>query len=547
MMKQIVRYLLGILLMLSVSKPCIAAPTGDSGLQRIDLQLRWHHQFQFAGYYAALEKGYYREEGLEVRLHEAKAGIKPVEEVLAGRAQYAESNSDVLYARLQGKPVVALAAVFQHSPLVLLTLKSSAVHTPKDLVGKKVMLLNPRTDAYFHAMLRNESIRETELEMVPSSLDLEDLISGKVAAFNSYLTNEPFVLQQRGIDYSVLNPADYGIDFYSDILFTTEQEVKEHPLRARAVLRATLKGWRYAMDHPDEIIDLLLTKYRVPKSREHLRYEAEAMRSLIQPDVIEIGHMNRERWERMANAFVELGMANEDFSVPGFLYDPHSPVALEKMHEMLIFFTLVSGLATFSAVGILCGWIHLKHEISMRRMTEAQIKQLAYYDPLTAIANRNSFLPYANKQIHQADRNRQKLALCFIDLNDFKEINDRYGHKAGDSMLIHVANAINSVIRESDMAARIGGDEFVVLLTDIRNVNDTRRSVDEIQQAIAAEIRFATHTLSITASIGIAVYPDDGIHIDELIAKADSFMYVEKQQTKAQALAISRQSSLRAC
>ncbi|WP_051906852.1 ABC transporter substrate-binding protein [Methylomarinum vadi] len=247
------------------------------------------------------------------------------------------------------------------------------------------------------------------------------------------MDNETFILKRRGIDYSVLNPADYGIDFYSDILFTSEQEVKEHPLRVQAMLRASLKGWRYALDHPGEMIDLLQTKYKVPKSREHLQYEAEAMQPLIEPDLIEIGHMNRERWERMAQAFIDLGIGSENFSLDDFIYQPHPTLQIKKLQKILIFFVIVSGAALLVAVCMLCGWARLKHEVALRRIAEAQVKQLAYYDPLTAIPNRNSFMPYANKQIHSALRNRQKLAFCFIDLNRFKELNNHPLKRVGSN------------------------------------------------------------------------------------------------------------------
>lgn len=89
----------------------------NSAVQVIDVQLRWKHQFQFAGYYAAIAQGYYREEGLDVRLHEGGPNVTPVEEVLSGRAQYGEANSELLYARLHGKPLVALAVIFStHLP-----------------------------------------------------------------------------------------------------------------------------------------------------------------------------------------------------------------------------------------------------------------------------------------------------------------------------------------------------------------------------------------------------------------------------------------------
>jgi len=99
----------------------------------IDLQLRWHHQFQFAGYYAAVAKGFYRQEGLEVRLHAGDPAHQSVQEVLSGRAHYASGNSEVLYKRLQGKPLVALAAIFQHSPSILLVRKDSGIGSVHDL------------------------------------------------------------------------------------------------------------------------------------------------------------------------------------------------------------------------------------------------------------------------------------------------------------------------------------------------------------------------------------------------------------------------------
>jgi len=290
--------------------------------QVVDLQLRWHHQFQFAGYYAALEKGYYREEGLDVRLHAGDPQHQPVSEVLAGRAQYAEGNSEVLYRRLQGKPLVALAAIFQHSPSVLLTLDSSNLDSVHDLIGKKIMLMNMTEDADFISMFLSEGVALSQLDIVPSSYQLDDLISGKVAAFNSYLTNEPYFLQQHNIPYKVIDPGSYRIDFYSDILFTSEDELRKHPERVAAMRRATLKGWRYAMDHPNEIIDLLIERYHVDKTRDHLQFEAAEMRKLIFPDLIEIGHMNPGRWQHMADTFVDAGLVKAGYSLDGFIYDP---------------------------------------------------------------------------------------------------------------------------------------------------------------------------------------------------------------------------------
>ena len=505
----------------------------EAVLSVIDFQLRWHHQFQFAGYYAAVEQGFYRDEGLDVRLHEAAPDRTPVEEVLAGRAQYAESNSEILYARLQGRPLVALAAIFQHSPSVLLARKDSGIYSPHDLIGKKIMLLNANTDADFHAMLLHEGIHPDAIDIVPSSLDFEDLISGRVAAFNSYLTNEPFILKQRGIEYTVINPNSYGIDFYSDILFTSEQELRVNPERVAAFRRASIQGWHYAMDHPEEVIDLLINKYQVPKSREHLRFEAETIRALIFPDLIEIGHMNPGRWQRMADAFIEVGMGDENFNLDGFLYDPNPTQQVEKLKKTIVVISVFSSMVFLLAAGTFWGWLRLKEEIRLRKIAEQEVRQLAYYDSLTSIPNRNNFMPYVSKQLLLAHRSQQCLALCFIDLNNFKAINDNYGHHAGDAVLIHTAQAIKSVIRESDMVARMGGDEFVVLLAGIQHPEDTHRSSVKILEAIAEPILFEGRKLTISASIGIAIFPEDGSTIDALIAKADAGMYAKKGYVKA--------------
>lgn len=332
-------------LLLFVGWVASALAQASTAPEVVDLQLRWHHQFQFAGYYAALEQGYYREEGLEVRLHAGDPQHQPVNEVLAGHAQYAEGNSEILYQRLQGKPLVALAAIFQHSPSILLTLGDSGIDSAHDLIGKKVMLMNRNEDADFLSMFASEDVALSQLHIIPSSYQIEDLISGKVDAFNAYLTNEPYFLQQRHIPYRIIDPSNYRIDFYSDILFTSETELRDHPERVAAMRRATLKGWRYAMDHPDEIIDLLINQYHVEKTRDHLVFEAAETRKLILPDLVEIGHMNPGRWQHMADTFVKSGLVKSDSALQGFIYDPTTKRVPFWVTPTLIGLLLVLGAA----------------------------------------------------------------------------------------------------------------------------------------------------------------------------------------------------------
>ena len=307
----------------------------DEGLTPIVFQLRWLHQFQFAGYYAAVEKGFYREAGFDVTLLEGSPKRNPIDEVLAGRALYAEGNSGILFRRLQGAPLVVLAAVFQHSPTVLLAKKDSGISTPQDLIGRRVMLLDGVNDADLLAMLQNEGVSLDKIERLESSYNIEDLIEGKTDAFNAYTTNEPYYLEERGIPVSVIHPKTYGIDFYSDVLFTTEEEVKKHPDRVRRFREASLLGWEYAMANPEEMIDIILTKYSTKKTQDHLRFEAAAMRKLIMPDIIQIGHMNPGRWKHMADTFVSLGMVEGEYNLEGFVYDPSSERELTWLRWIL--------------------------------------------------------------------------------------------------------------------------------------------------------------------------------------------------------------------
>ncbi|KAB0663829.1 PAS domain S-box protein [Oryzomonas japonica] len=376
--KQLIAQLLTLASFLGVILTSIVCNADDARTKQppqiIDFQLRWKHQFQFAGYYAAIEKGYYKEEGLDVRLHEGAPGKTPVQEVLAGRAQYAEANAELLHERLHGQPLVALAAIFQHSASVLLARTDTGISSPHDLIGKKVMLMDKQNDADFYAMFFNEGINPEKVNIQPSSFDINDLATGKVTAFNSYLTNEPFFLKQKGVDFVVINPINYGIDFYSDILFTSEQELKQHPKRVKAFRSATLRGWQYAMSHRDELIDLLITKYNVKKTREHLQFEADTMRQLILPDLVEMGHMNPGRWQHMADIFVKVGMADNTNFLEGFIYDPYLGSEAPKLRRIVVVVGSISSVSLVIMLILFTIQRRLRKEVGERKTAENALR-----------------------------------------------------------------------------------------------------------------------------------------------------------------------------
>lgn len=294
------------------------AQTTPGRREPITLQLRWKHQFQFAGYYAAQQQGFYGDAGLEVNIVEAQDGQNPIETVVNNEAQYGVGNSELVLWRSQGKKVVVLGVIFQHSPLVLLTTDDSGIDSLHDLIGRKVAI--EANSAELMAYFNDEGISSDSLQIVEHPFSPEALLDGSVDATSAYSTDEPYLLQNAGVDYHIFSPRAAGIDFYGDVLFTTEDEISAHPERAQAFLDASVRGWKYAFDHEDELIDYIFNDLTQRHSREHLRFEAEQMRRLIQPDLIEPGYMYEGRWNGIIDTYARMGLIPTPFPVSDLLF-----------------------------------------------------------------------------------------------------------------------------------------------------------------------------------------------------------------------------------
>ena len=313
-------------------------------LDKVTLQLSWQHQFQFAGYYAAQAQGYYRDAGLDVKFVEAKPGQDPVKNALDGKAEFGVGNSGLLLQRNAGKPVVVLGVIFQHSPYVLVTQRSDSIQSVHDLIGKR-MMIEPTADE-LRAYLKQSGVPLNRITQAQHSFDPQSLVRNKVDAVSAYATDEPFYLESTRFRYQTFSPRSAGIDFYGDNLFTTEREIKAHPARVKAFREASLRGWRYALAHPEEIADLILAQYSQRHTRDHLLYEARQMMPLIHSELIEVGYMNVGRWRHIAETYAGLGMMRQDFPLESFLYDPNPLRDLRWLYYGLgaaILLSLVAG------------------------------------------------------------------------------------------------------------------------------------------------------------------------------------------------------------
>ncbi len=163
-----------------------------------------------------------------------------------------------------------------------------------------------------------------------------------------------------------------------------------------------------------------------------------------------------------------------------------------------------------------------------RKQLYARLERMAQYDELTGLPNRACFRDRLSTALARVRRNGGRIALLYLDLDRFKQVNDTYGHGGGDRLLQTVAERLGGCVRDTDTVARLGGDEFVVLLESIIDAEDAQRVVAKIRDAFEAPLPIAGHSLEIGMSIGIALYPEDGEVEAQLLKQADERMYLMK-------------------
>jgi diguanylate cyclase (GGDEF)-like protein len=501
--------------------------------EKMRLQLRWLHQFQFAGYYMALEKGFYAQAGLEVEIRPGGPGTpKPIDLLLEGDADFAITNSGLVIARMQGQPLVALAAIMQSSPIVWIVRADSDIYTPQDLAGKRVMLMPEPESAELLVTLAREGVDHERLELQQTSFDPQDLVDGNTDAYNGYVSNEPFWLQQQQLPYRLIKPREYGVNFYSDVLTTREALLQERPAQVEAFIQASLKGWQYALEHLEESVQLIHRRYAPDKSLEHLRFEAEQLHKLIMPELVQLGHMNPGRWHAIAQSYLDLGMAEGPIELGDFIYKRQAATDNVLLYQVLGGALLA--LLLLGAVALRFARLTRKLRLEVKRRQQAeqelrdsnlQLERLANTDRLTGQWSRLKIEELAHNEIKRAERYDFPLALVFLDIDRFKSVNDLYGHDVGDCVLTGVAHRIKSHLRDSDSLCRWGGEEFIILMPHT-DLDQACLIAEKLRGLLAAEP--LTGTISVTGSFGVAQW-QPGQGLGELVHSADLMLYRAKK------------------
>jgi len=280
---------------------------------KVTIQLSWFHSVEFAGFYVADQKGYYADENLAVTLKPGGADVLPSKEVADGKADIGVTGGDqLLVARSQGLPLKAIAAIFRQSPVALMALADSGIKTPQDLVGKRIGVISPNydnnNDIQLLAMLRQVGIDQSKVKLVVTEdYSVGSLTSGAMDVYSGFAMNEAVDAKLRGINVNLILPQDYGVSIYANVLFSRQQTLDERSDVIQRFVRATYKGYQYAIEHPDEAANLAL-KYDKTLDVTFQRASMQAEIPLIDTGDVPIGTMDSPVWQNTNDILLQQGL-----------------------------------------------------------------------------------------------------------------------------------------------------------------------------------------------------------------------------------------------
>lgn len=266
-----------------------------------------------------------------------------------------------------------------------------------------------------------------------------------------------------------------------------------------------------------------------PAGERLLGYSSSELVGIATPALI---HLETEMQQRSAQLTAEIGRPVQGFEV--FV----SPVRGGGTEEREWTYVRKDGMhipvnlavsALYDEHGAVTGFIGFAYDITERRRTEAYIRRLAHHDTLTGLPNRLLLNERFGRSVERSKRSGLRTAIIMLDLDRFKDINDNLGHHAGDAVLRTVAERLLATVRSTDTAARMGGDEFVVLLEEVDNAEIACETARKVMRVLAMPMEAGDLNLSITPSIGIALFPDHGTELEDVLQRADTAMYRTKQ------------------
>jgi len=313
------RYLLiGLLLISSLLSGCATISAREP--DKVTVQLSWFHSVEFAGFYAAQAQGFYGAENLDVTLLPGSPEIAPHREIAEGKVDFGVTGGDsLLIARSQGMNIKAVATIFRRSPIVLMSLAESGIKTPHDFVGKRVGIFSPAfdnaNDIQLLAMLRRLNIDESEVEMVViEEYGLGSLTSGDMDVYSGLSTEEPARTDLENVQLNLIYPQDYGVQMYANVIATRSQLIEERPELVERFIRATIKGYQYALANAEEMPELAV-QYDSNLNLEYQRASMLAEVAMIDTGDVPIGTMDEIVWQNTQQILLDQKFISAPFDL----------------------------------------------------------------------------------------------------------------------------------------------------------------------------------------------------------------------------------------
>jgi NitT/TauT family transport system substrate-binding protein len=292
---------------------CQHASSSATGLAKVTLQADWYPQPEHGGFFTALVKGYYKDEGLDVRIEPLGPYLSVDKQVSSGGAQFGMGSSDtILEAIADGQPLVAVAATMQRDPQGVMVRKDSPIHTFSDLNGHTVAIKTGSTWwEYIERKYQLNSVHE-----VPAMMNAANFVSDPNYVQQAFATSEPYFAQKAGVDTRVLLTSDAGYSPYR-VMFTTRDFLRQHPEVVGKFVRASLRGWREYLNDPAPA-HALISKLNPALTPDWMQFSWQALRNGYfvtgdDPSGARLGQMSPERWAAMYKQLLDLNVIDKPF------------------------------------------------------------------------------------------------------------------------------------------------------------------------------------------------------------------------------------------
>jgi NitT/TauT family transport system substrate-binding protein len=289
-------------------------PAGNSGLTKIVFQADWYPQPEHGGFYTALAKGYYKDEGLDMTILPGGPYISVEKQVSAGSAQFGMGSSDkVLESNAEGQTLVAVAATMQHDPQGIMVRKDSPIHSFADLNGHSVAV-KVGEDTWFKFVVKRFNLNN--VHVVPAMMNVANFVADPQYIQQAFATSEPFFAHQAGIETRVLLVSDAGYSPYR-VMYTTREYLQQHPEIVAKFVRASLKGWKDYLNDPSAA-HAMIAKLNPALNAEWMKFTWQQLRdghfvAGEDPSGAQLGQMDPKRWTTMYEQLVDLKVIDKPF------------------------------------------------------------------------------------------------------------------------------------------------------------------------------------------------------------------------------------------